>query len=290
MSTTLDDPRPDTSAGTLAPTDSRRPTSVEGARVTLGRVVHAEWIKLWSVRSMIVGFVATAIVAVGLGMVFSSVAANGGMPGPGPDGGFGTDSVSLSLAGFNIAQLIVGVLGVLVVTSEYGTGMIRTTFSAVTRRTRVLQAKTIVFGVVSLAGLSAVALVAFFGGQAVYSGSGAVASIGDPGVLRAVLGTAVMTAGIGVIGVGLGFLLRSTAGAIGVLVGTLLVVPRLAGLLPGSIGDVLTEILPSNAGSAFSSVTSSSSTLSPTVGFLVFAAWVVGVLVAAAVAVRRRDA
>jgi ABC-type transport system involved in multi-copper enzyme maturation permease subunit len=284
----------------LSPSDSG-PSSIEsaaisrrsddGARVTLGRVVRSEWIKFWSVRSIIVGFIATAVVAVGLGMLFSSVAGTADGPGGGPGAPeLGIDSVSLSLAGFNIAQLIVGVLGVLVVTSEYATGMIRTTFAAVTRRATVLQAKTIVFGAVSVVVLSIVAVLSFFGGQAVYGGSMPVTSIGDPGVLRAVLGTAVLTAGIGLLGVALGFLLRSTAGAIGVLMALVLVVPTLVGLLPESISDVLTKILPSNAGAAFTSVTPDSSLFSPTVGFVVFAAWVVGLLAAATVVVRRRDA
>ena len=138
--------------------------------------------------------------------------------------------------------------------------------------------------------MAVVAFIAFFVGQATYTGSGVTAAITDSGVLRAVLGTAVYTAGIGIMGIALGFLLRSTAAGVGVLLASILVIPLLVGLIPGTIGDWLYKLLPSQAGSAFTSVTAQSDLLSPGAGALVFGAWLVGLLVAAAVVVRRRDA
>ncbi len=263
-----------------------------GARVTHRRVFRSEWIKLRTVRSTTIGLGMAALAAVLLGVMFSSIAGSGGTTGGGGPGPAMTssDPVALSLAGFHLTQLIVGVLGVLVVTAEYSTGMIRTTFSAVTRRLSVLESKVVVFGGVTLALMTVVAFIAFFVGQATYTGSGVTAAITDSGVLRAVLGTAVYTAGIGIMGIALGFLLRSTAAGVGVLLAGILVIPLLVGLIPGTIGDWLYKLLPSQAGSAFTSVTAQSDLLSPGAGALVFGAWLVGLLVAAAVVVRRRDA
>lgn len=270
------------------PTAGPRP----GTRVTRRRVYLSEWIKLRTVRSTTVGLGMAALAAVLLGVMFSSIAGSGGTTsgtGPGP-AMTSNDPVALSLAGFHLTQLIVGVLGVLVVTAEYSTGMIRTTFSAVTRRLSVLEAKAVVFGGVTLGVMAVVAFIAFFAGQAVYTGSGVTAAITDSGVLRAVLGTAVYTAGIGLMGIALGFLLRSSAAGVGVLLAGILVIPLLVGLVPGTVGDWLYKLLPSQAGAAFTSVTSPSALLSPGAGALVFGAWLLALLLAAAVVVRGRDA
>jgi ABC-2 type transport system permease protein len=105
-----------------------------------------------------------------------------------------------------------------------------------------------------------------------------------------VLGAAVYAAGVGVFGVALGFLLRSAAGAIGVLVTLLLVAPVLIGLVPGTIGEWISKLLPGNAGQAIMDMTTEAGQLSPWVGLVVFAGWVIAFLVAAAVTLRRRDA
>jgi len=254
--------------------------------VTQRRVIRSEWIKLRSVRSMVVGLLGAGVVTVGLGILFSWLAGSG----EGPGRREANDPLSLSLAGFNIGRLVIGVLGVLVVTSEYSSGMIRTMFAAVADRLPVLRAKALVFSGSTLAVMAVAAFTAFFVGQAVYGGSAVTVALGDPGVLRAVVGTAVYAAGVGALGVALGFLLRSTGAGIGVLFATLLIIPGLVGLLPASVSDPLTKVMPSNAGEAFTSVARDSSLLSPTAGFLVFALWVVGLLVAASVVVRRRDA
>jgi hypothetical protein len=261
--------------------------------VSQGRVIRSEWIKLWSVRSFWIGLAAAFVVAVGFGVLFSAFAGSqpgdGGGPGPGGPGAGGADPVSLSLAGFNLAVLIVGVLGVLTVTSEYSSGLIRATISAVPRRIPVLAAKVIVFGLVTVLVMAAAALVAFFVSGAVYSGTEALLSITDPGVLRAVLGTAVYTTAAGLIGVALGFLLRSTAGSIGVLFALLLIVPGLSGLLPGAWGDTLPDYLPSNAGAALTSIQSNGEMLSVGAGAAVLALWVGGLIVAAVAALKYRD-
>jgi hypothetical protein len=131
---------------------------------------------------------------------------------------------------------------------------------------------------------------AFFAGSAVYSGELTSYSIGDPGVLRAVLSVGFYGGCVALIGIAVGFLLRSTAAAIGVLLGLLMLAPVLVGFLPGTIGDTLTKILPSQAAEAMMSVTSPDNLLSPWLGFAVLVAWVVGLLAIAGVTLRHRDA
>jgi ABC-2 type transport system permease protein len=275
--------------GAAAPPPRTTPVHASAARlaVTQARVVRAEWIKLRSVHSTAVGFLAAAVVAVVLGLVISSVAGDPDGPGDGPGG---SDPVSLSLAGFNLVQIIVGVLGALAVASEYSTGLIRTTLAAVPTRLPTLWAKAAVVAAVTVVVTGVSAFAAFLGGQAIYGGAEPTASLFDPGVLRAVLGTAVYCTGIAVIGVALGFLMRGAASAIGTLFAGLLVVPGLVSLLPDSWSDPILQILPSNAGSAFTSIDGDTDVLSPTVGLVVFAFWLVALVAAAAVTLRTRDA
>ena len=182
-------------------------------------------------------------------------------------------------------------LGVLVVTSEYSTGSVRSTFAAVPRRLGVLWAKAAVTGTAVLVVAVPSVLLAFVGAQAVLGAGGEpTARLGDDGVLRAVLGSAVYLAGVSLLGVALGTLLRSAAGALSALVAGLLLVPGLLGaVLPSSWEDAVLPGLPSTAGEAFTSVTTDPSQLSPAAGLAVFAAWVVVLLAAAAWRLRTRD-
>jgi ABC-type transport system involved in multi-copper enzyme maturation permease subunit len=256
-----------------------------GRAVTQWSVTKAEWIKLRSVRVNIVGVAAAAVGLVLLGVLFSALAPTDMGPG-----GTATDSVSLAFGGTSLSQLIIGVLAALFVGSEYASGLIRTTFGAVARRTRVLRAKAIVFGGATGLAMALGAFAAFFAGSAVYSGNLPSHSIGDPGVLRAVLSVGFYGACVALIGIAVGFLVRSTATAIGLLLGLLMLAPLLVDLVPGTVGETLSKIVPSNAGEAMMSVTSPGSLLSPIVGLAVLVAWVVGLLTLAAVALRRRDA
>jgi ABC-type transport system involved in multi-copper enzyme maturation permease subunit len=256
-----------------------------GRAVTQWSVTKAEWIKLRSVRVNIVGIAAAAVALVLLGVLFSALAPTDMGPG-----GTATDSVSLAFGGTSLSQLIIGVLAALFVGSEYASGLIRTTFGAVARRTRVLRAKAIVFGGATGLAMTLGAFAAFLAGSAIYSGNLPSYSIGDPGVLRAVLSVGFYGACVALIGIAVGFLVRSTATAIGLLLGLLMLAPLLVDLVPGTVGETLTKIVPSNAGEAMMSVAARDSLLSPTLGFAVLVAWVVGLLAVAAVTVRRRDA
>jgi ABC-2 type transport system permease protein len=256
-----------------------------GRAVTQWSVTKAEWIKLRSVRVNVVGVAAAAVALVLLGVLFSALAPTDLGPG-----GTATDSVSLAFGGTSLSQLIIGVLAALFVGSEYASGLIRTTFGAVARRTRVLRAKAIVFGGATGVAMMLGAFGAFFAGSVVYSGNLPSYAIGDPGVLRAVLSVGFYGACVALIGIAVGFLVRSTATAIGLLLGLLMLAPLLVDLVPGTVGETLTKILPSNAGEAMMSVTSPDALLSPLLAFAVLVAWVVGLLAIAAMALRRRDA
>jgi hypothetical protein len=251
-------------------------------------VVRAEWIKFRSVRSNVISLVAAGAVLVLFGALFSSLAGSDeALP---PNATAGTDSLSMSFGGMNLSQLVLGVLGALFVAGEYTTGMIRTMFAAVADRIPVLRAKAIVLAGTTWVVMTVASFVVFAAGQAVYADDGATYGLGDDGVLRAVPGGGVYGAGIVLMGLALGFLLRSTAAAISTLVGTLMIAPGLVGLLPDSVSESIGKFLPSDAGQAFLNVAGTDALLSPTAGFAVFAAWVVGLLTAAVVVLRRRDA
>ena len=203
------------------------------------------------------------------------------------------DPTGFSLNGIFLAQLAVGVLGVLVMSSEYATGQIRATFGATPQRNLVLAAKVVVFMVVVfVVGLVACS-AAFFIGQSILSGSTKLqhASIGDPGALRAVIGGAMYLSVLGALGIGLGTILRRTAGAIAALVGLLLILPILVNFLPSPWNTDISKYLPLSAGnSVFHTAKLASTDLSLWVGFAVFCAYAVASLALGAVLLARRDA
>jgi ABC-2 type transport system permease protein len=264
--------------------------AVPELKVTQSRVIRSEWIKFRSLRSTVVSLGAAALVFIGLGLLFAAVQ-SGQLTGPGDGPDVGRDPVSVSLGGVMLAQLIVGSLGVLMTAGEYSTGMIRSSLTAVPRRFPVLWGKVAVFAGVTFVVTTIAAFLAFSGGQAVLSAGGAAsASLGDPGVLRAVFGAAVDLTGIGLIGLALGALLRTTAGAISTLFGVTLLLPGVLQLLPESFSSAVGPYLPSNAVDAFMTAQPGTEGLAPWTGLAVFAGYIVVLLGAAAVTLRNRDA
>lgn len=251
------------------------------ARVTFTRVLRGEWIKLWSVRANVLMLFGSAAGAIALGVLIAG--ASGGTERAIP-----ADSVSLSLAGMDLAIIAIGALGVTLVSGEYATKLVYVSFAAVPTRWPVLAAKALVFAGVAGVLMAVAAVVAFSGGQAVYDGP--TASLSDPEVWRVVLGQAAYCVAAGLMGISLAFVLRSTAGSIGILLAGLLVVPGLMGLFPDSISEWITPYLPSSAADAFATIDPAGDLLSAKAGALVLAAWVVGLLIAAAASLRWRDA
>ena len=255
-------------------------------KVTFPRVLNSEWIKFRSLRPSWYSLGAAVAAMVGTGAVIGYTTSTATWSELEP----GLAAASGPLQGFFLAQLLIGVLGVLLVAGEYGTGMIRSTFAAVPKRWPVVGAKAVVLGAVVLATMTVASFGAFFAAQAFLGPDGHGSSLADDGVLRAVAGTGVFLTLIGVLGGALGWILRSTASAIAALLGTLMVLPLLVSFLPGSVGDTISKYLPSEAGEAFVSSIGSPDALAPGAGAAVMVAWVVVALAAGFAVVRRRDA
>jgi ABC-2 type transport system permease protein len=270
---------------TLALQPPTRPVQVQEVRFR--RVLVAEWVKLWSLRSTVLTLLAAVLAMVVIGCLAAwAFTSNWDDLDPAERATF--NPIDPALVGVNLAQLAVGVLGVLLITGEYATGMIRATLAAVPTRLPVLWAKAGLYAVVVFVLMAVTSLVAFLTAQLFLGDRGA--GLGADGLPRALLGTAGYLTVIAVLAVAVGFLLRSTAGGIATLFGLLLVVPTLGLLLPSSWRDTLLPYLPNNAGSAVTTIRAQDGLLSPTGGAFVLLAWAALPLLAAALVLRRRDA
>lgn len=260
-------------------------SGVDTEPVTLPRVLRSEALKFVTLRSTlaILGAAIIGMVAIALLVAYNTRHLGGNLD---PN-----DLVpSATLQGYYLGQLLMGALGVLFVSSEYGTGMIRSTLAAVPTRVPVLLAKTIVVAVVAAVSMIAISVVAFVSAQALLSSYRPGFSLSDPHVLRVVLGTGVYLTLVALLGSAIGWIVRNTPGAIVTYIATILVVPLLVGNVLGTTGKHIAEYLPSNAGAAFSTSIPEGLALHPWTGLLVMVAWVVAALVLAAALLRRRDA
>jgi ABC-2 type transport system permease protein len=270
-----------------ATTASPATTTGPRGRVTQLRAVRAEWIKLFSLRSSWITLAVAVIAVIGLGALFSAVT-NTHWSEIRPEERLHFDPVGVSLRGVMLAQLVIGVLGALVITGEYATGMIRSSLMAVPRRLPVLVAKAVVFAGVTFVLMLVSAFVAFFVGQAALGSHGTTLAAGH--ALRPIVGVALYLTVVALFALGLGFALRNTAGTIATVFGLLLVVPGLAQLLPASWQPHVLPYLPSNAGSSVFQVHPDTGMLGTWAGFGVFCAWAAAALVLGAFLLRRRDA
>ena len=256
-------------------------------RVTQFRVIKSEWIKFWSLRSTTVTLIASVVLFVGIGLLAAQISGDGSAAGP--NGNRSSNPIDISLAGVNFAQLVLGTLGVLLMSGEYSTGMIRSTLAAVPRRLPVLWAKTAVFTAVVFPLMLVAGLAAFLGGQAIIGDGGA--SLGDSGALRAIVGSAAYVTGAGLLGLALGALLRSTPAAISTFFGVMFLLEGVVQLLvPSSWRDTVGPYLPSQAGSAIGATAEQSGNLAPWAGLAVFLAYLVVLGGAAAYRLKRADA
>jgi ABC-2 type transport system permease protein len=189
-----------------------------------------------------------------------------------------------------LAQIAVGVLGVLLITSEYATGLIRTTLTAVPQRRTLLAGKAAVFGTIALLVGMTSAFTAFFAGQAVLNTKDLGVSLADPNVLRAVLGAGTYLTIVGLLGLAIGAILRRTAGAIATLFALVLVLPVLAQALPSPWNTNIAKFLPSQLGEALFNVRPDSNLLSPATALSVALIWLLVSFAIAAVLIVRRDA
>ena len=269
-------------------------STVNGKTTNLARVVRSEWIKIRSLRSTWIFALCILLIIVGFG-VLSAMVVSGDIT---PQGGGQRPDVAtrsplgIVLTGANLAVLIVAVMGSIVGAREFGTGMIRTTFSAVPKRLPVLWSKLAVFIAVVLPVVVVGVVAVFFLGMGILDAGGyETVAWGDENVARNILGTAYYIVGLGMMGVALGVLLRSTAAAIGIVIGAVLILPALASALLPDSWDALLKYLPSNAGNAFTSNSQLGGILlSPGFGLAMFTGWIVLAIAAAAVVLNRRDA
>jgi len=256
---------------------------------TFGDVLRSEWTKLRSVRSTFWALTATVILGIGLGAAISAATAHG-YARSSASGKLSWDPAALSLDGMGIATLAIAVLGVLCVSSEYSSGMIRTSLIAVPRRGRVLAAKSLVFAAVTFVVGEATSFTAFFAGQAIISGHAPHAALGDPGVARAVVGAGLALTALAVLSVAAGTLLRHPAAAIAAMIAVLFVLPAIAQALPDSWRNPVTEFWPTLAVGDLTSVHHAAHTLQPWAGFGVMCLFTAIVYATAWTLLNRRDA
>ena len=256
------------------------------------RLMQAEWTKLRSVRSTMWSLLLLVVLTIGFtALITALIVSQWSKSDATQQQRILTDPVGEILgAGFQLSQLTICVLGVLVMAGEYSTGMIRSSLLAVPKRTPMLWAKSVVFAAVVFVVTEVTAFVAFFLGAAILHSKVQV-SLGDPGVARAVIGAGLYMALLGLFALAVGGIVRHTAGAIAGIIGFVLVLSPLAQLLPGSLGKHVYAYLPTEAGHLVAqSHRLSGDLLTPWQGFGVFCLWVAAALALAAYLLKRRDA
>lgn len=269
-----------TAAVETAPT--RQPAT---GKVTQARVIKSEWIKFRTLRSSYWSLAFAAGVMIAIGMLFAWGMTNGN----GRHRDF--SPIADPLRGMFLAQLAVGVLGCMVITGEYTTGMIRASLSAVPNRLPVLWAKALVFGAVVLVLMTVTSVITFLVAQPILATKHLDTTLSAPGALRIVLGTGLYLTVVGLLGIMFGTIIRSTAGSIAALFGVLLVLPVLGEILTlVSWGQSVPKYLPSNAGQALLSPVQDSGSLAPWTGFALFVGYLVLATAGAAYTLKRRDA
>lgn len=265
--------------------------------LTFGGVLRSEWIKLRSLRSTTWSYLIVIAISLGMALIMSlSMVSdmNGGADASGmPADGQVSLIVQSSVFGVFFGQLVAGVLGVLIISGEYTTGMIRSTLTAVPKRLPALAAKAIVLFVTTfLVGLFA-NIGAFLVASVVFSGVDVSASLLDPAVFLPILGGALYLALVSVFALGVGTMLRSSAGGIAAVLGVMLLLPTVLQMIPAEWAHDLIPYLISSAGlGIFTSTTAepAGDALGAWLSLLIVLAWMGASIAGAAVLLKRRDA
>jgi ABC-2 type transport system permease protein len=273
---------------TLAPAVKLPPLETTG-RVTFRGVLLSEWTKLRSVRSTKWSLGAGFVLTIAFPILFAVVTRTH-WHSMAPHERADRHPLDIALAGVNVAQLAIAVLGVLLITAEYSTGSIRSTFTAVPRRLPVLWAKLLDYAVVAFVLTLPAVIVSFFATQAILSNIPQLQiSFSHPGVLRTVLGGAVYVTLVGVFALALGAIVRNTAGGIATFAAIFFVLPPLMNLLPLSWNHAISQYLPLESGGQLFVLHHGAHTLRPLTGGLVFAAYCAAAIAIAAFLLVRRD-
>jgi ABC-type transport system involved in multi-copper enzyme maturation permease subunit len=258
-------------------------------RLAFHRVLLSEWTKLRSVRSTKWSLFAGFLLTIAFPVIFALVTRthwNSMSPTDRED----RHPLDIALAGVNVAQLAIAVLGVLLISAEYSTGSIRSTFTAVPKRLPVLWAKLIDYAAVSLALIVPAVLVSFFASQAIlHNISQLQTSFTDPGVARSVIGGAVYVMLVGTFALAMGAIVRNTAGGIAAFAAIFFVLPPLMFTLPQSWNNAISQYLPLEAGNQIFALDHGAHSLTPLAGGLVLAGYCAAAIGIAAVLLVRRD-
>jgi ABC-2 type transport system permease protein len=279
-------------AASLSPA-SARPATASGP-VRFARLMLAEWTKIRSVRSTFWTLIIFVIAVAGLTWLFDWLTVHQMLTGHTPRRGATllADPVAFILGtGLGLGQLAICVLGALTITTEYSTGVIRASVLAVPKRIPMLAAKAAVFALLILVLGEIMSFCSFFIGKAVIHPVTTV-SLSQPGVARAVIGAGLYLTVLGLFALGIGGLIRHTAGAISTVLGLVLVVPGLLSLLDSyTWGAHIHAWFPTVAGGYITAdQQQANQLLSPWQGFAVFCGWTLLLLIGAGYLLRRRDA
>jgi ABC-2 type transport system permease protein len=279
----------------MTTTDIRASSAGEGGttrELTFWRIVRSEWIKLRSLRSTFWSYAIVIIMAIGMAAL-SSLNSGFSSTEPIPAEQQARMVAQSTLFGVYFGQLVIGVLGVLVISGEYSTGMIRSTLSAVPKRLPALWAKAVVLFTATFI----VGLVSTFGAilvaKPILQSRGITASLTDSHVFLPALYGAIYLALLSVFALGIGAMLRNSAGGLAVVLGILLLLSTLWSLIPGDWARDAQPYLFSNAGSNFFTAGSTGmggETLEVWQSLLVILVWIAASLASAALLLKRRDA
>jgi ABC-2 type transport system permease protein len=274
-----------------APSAGRRNVR-PGGWTSLRVAVHAEWIKLRTLPGTPWLVTATIMLTVAVSTAAAAAVAC-------PSGGCAVDPAKVSLTGIDLGQAAAAILGVLAISSEYSTGMIRTTITAIPRRATVLAAKACIVASQAIAAGTVAVLGSLLAGQQILSGHGFTPahgypplSLGDGPVLRAAVGSVLYLALIALLSLGIATIVRDPGPAIGTVLGLLYLAPIIAAVVtsPHWHRDV-ERYAPMTAGLAIQATTSlRGQPISPWGGLGVVAAWAAAALLTAGLLLRLRDA
>jgi ABC-2 type transport system permease protein len=271
----------------VAAAPRQRPLAPPAGRAGFADALRSEFTKIRSTRSTYWTLLALVVVTVGIG----AIACYGTASHAAQVDRASFDATQLSLGGLYVGQLVIAVLGALTITSEYSTGMIRTSLAVQPRRGTLFAAKAVVFAVVSLATGLVASFGSFFLGQALLSGHHLNVTLSQPNVLRAVIGGALFLTACGMLAYGLGAILRHTAGAITAAIGLLFVLSILVNFLPGNWQDHVSKWMPAIAGSqVWATKASSDIQFSAWAGFAVLVGYAAIAIAAGLLLFRTRDA
>ena len=302
----------------MSTTTISTPRRAVGGSLTFMGVLRSEWIKFRSLRStqLLLAFTFLAVVGVGtMAAWLRGVAIQAfmefGVAGPGRPGvpapaapkmtvdqainaasAQGLNIYGTPIAGLQLGILVIGTLAVLLISSEFGTGMIRSTMTAVPKRLPVFAAKAIVLIVVSYVLTLAAAFVTFLISIPILHAYGITMSLSMDGVLYSILMGGVYVAGAAMIGLSLGTLIRSSAGSIVVLVALFFLLQigtQLLKLIPGNFWQYVEQYIPSVSGGRMLEIGDKAAFITPLAGGLIFLAWIVLFTVPAIISLKTRD-